>query len=169
MWVKRGCQHGQSLINMVCHTQPQDGKQSTKKNLQKLSDRFTLSSHSSDRTPDMGNISLGIDQPVTGSIHVKTNTRVESTTAFPLGTGSDLWASPGDLALQPGDGRGAVTEQGGVIRRKVPVLKQSLASTFFSTGFFHGCCFSSTRMEPAGVGSQRCTFHTFLHLNTKKS
>lgn len=46
---------------------------------------------------------------------------------FAVGTVPHLWAWPGDFHLQPGEGRGAVTEQGRVtdLSGEVQVLKQT--------------------------------------------
>lgn len=46
---------------------------------------------------------------------------------FAVGTVPHLWAWPGDFHLQPGEGRGAVAEQGRVtdLSGEVQVLKQT--------------------------------------------
>lgn len=73
---------------------------------------------------------------------------------FPLGTGSNLRAPPGDVSLQPWDGRGAVREQGRVVRGEVQVLDQSLASTLRPALSCHGSCFFSAWIVPAGSGGE---------------
>lgn len=43
--------------------------------------------------------------------------------------GSNLWTQPNDVALQSGDGRGAVGEHRGVIRGEVQVLEETTSIT----------------------------------------
>lgn len=70
-------------------------------------------------------VSSTVNIPLTGG---KTNTwGIQRHFPSAVGTVPQLWAWPGDFHLQPGEGRGAVTEQGRVtdLSGEVQVLKQS--------------------------------------------